>query len=153
MTVTAEQFWTWSLAFYGKPGAAAACLALQDGQDADVSILLLLLFAASLGLEALECDDIARLDAAVLPWRMQTILPLRALRRALKPAGEDAVRRHVAAAELEAERSAQRKLMQALPPLPPGGGTATERAATSLRHYDPALAGDLVGVLLGHLGT
>lgn len=153
MIVTAERFWTWSLAFYNKPGMADACLALQDGQGVDVNILLLLLFLADQGFAAPGHDDIASLDAAILPWRAQAILPLRALRRILKPSGEDAVRRHVAAAELEAERTAQRRLVQALPPLSPGAGTARERALASLRHYNPALSGDLVVVLLDHLAA
>ena len=149
--LTADGFWRWSLAFYGRPRIAETCLTLQDQHGADVNIVLLLLYAAAQGMQAIDVDDAARLEAAVSPWRVEAILPLRKLRRALKGADEKAVRHHVAAAELEAERSAQRRLVQALPRLRSADGPARAEAGVSLRHYDPALTGEVVTLLLDQL--
>jgi uncharacterized protein (TIGR02444 family) len=149
--MTAEAFWDWSLAFYADPAVSAACLALQDEHGADVNIVLVLLWLASAGAGPLDADEVLTLDRALSPWRRDVVVPLRSLRRALKGQGEDAVRRAVAAAELEAERSAQRRLVEALPALRPGSGPARSRAVASFRHYGPADSSGALGVLLDRL--
>jgi uncharacterized protein (TIGR02444 family) len=76
-------FWRFSLRFYARSKAAAACLVLQDEAGADVNLLLFLLFLAE-HQRAVTAGDVARLDGAVLVWREQVVKRLRELRRALK---------------------------------------------------------------------
>ena len=142
-----EQFWHWSLAFYRDPTVAEACLTLQDQHGADVNVVLVLLWQASLGAAPFAAGEVAALDAAIADWRAEVIVPLRSLRRALKGRGEDAVRQPVATAELAAERSAQGRLVQALPPFRQGEGSVRERAAESLRCYAPGVAGSAEALL------
>ena len=107
-------FWRFSLRFYALPGVAPACLALQDQAGVDVNVLLLLLFAADQGRE-LSRDDVARLDAAIAPWRTDVVGPLRTLRRRLKTGvgdfpSNEGFRNLVKKIELEAERVEQGRL-------------------------------------------
>jgi len=109
-------FWQFSLRFYALPDVAPACLALQDEANVDVNLLLLLLFLADNG-RAVTRDDVARLDAAIAPWRSQVVEPLRALRRRIKtgvgdipPNASEPFRNMVKKVELEAERVEQGRL-------------------------------------------
>jgi uncharacterized protein (TIGR02444 family) len=105
----AASFWRWSLASY--PKVERPLLALQDQYGADVNLVL---FCAWLGKLTPESLDSA--DAALRPWREEAIEPLRHLRRQLKNRPDAAaVRDLVKAAELEAERLAQRLLIRAVP--------------------------------------
>lgn len=104
------------------PDTAAACLRCQDEAGADVTVLLYLLWRAADGW-LLDGTSIAAADAAVSEWRTEVVQPLRAVRRALKPTSEAALRSQVAAAELAAERIALARLA-ALPV-----GDAAARAA------------------------
>jgi uncharacterized protein (TIGR02444 family) len=112
-------FWRFSLRFYALPDVAPACLALQDEAGVDVNLLLLLLFLAEKG-RAVSRDDVARLDAAIAPWRGDVVEPLRALRRRLKtgvgdfpPGASEGLRNMVKKVELEAERLEQGRLESA----------------------------------------
>jgi uncharacterized protein (TIGR02444 family) len=109
-------FWDFSLAFYARPGVAEECLALQERHDADVNVVLYLLFLARHG-RLLEERDVARLQALAEPWRQTVVLPLRALRRALKapvgvfePQATASLRNEVKRIELAAERLQQETL-------------------------------------------
>jgi len=117
----ASAFWGYATALYAQPGVAPLCLDLQDGAGRDVNLLLLCLWTGEvLGL-ALDDWDLTDLAAAVGPWNDRAVHPLRRLRRALK--GEpmaETVRARIGAAELEAERLAQRHLLAALPARAPG---------------------------------
>jgi uncharacterized protein (TIGR02444 family) len=105
----AASFWRWSLASY--PKVEQALLVLQDRYGADVNLLL---YCAWLGKLTPESLDSA--EAALRPWREEAVEPLRQLRRGLKNRPEAAaVRDLVKAAELEAERVAQRLLIGAVP--------------------------------------
>jgi uncharacterized protein (TIGR02444 family) len=106
-------FWRFSLQFYRLPGAADACLALQEESGVDVNLLLFLLWHAS-ARRRLDRADVERLEAAIAPWRNATVVPLRAVRRALKsppslvePGTAEAFRTRIKAIELEAERLQQ----------------------------------------------
>ena len=119
----ADAFWAFSLAFYGRPGVSEACIALQDQYAADVDVVLFALWCASRG-HALDDAEIAAVDGAVADWRNAVVQPVRAARRALKPApgGFDAaaagaLRKSLLANELEAERL-QQGAMEALAPSP-----------------------------------
>jgi len=131
----ASAFWGFATALYARPGVADLCLDLQDEAGRDVNLVLLCLWAGEvLGL-ALDDWDLKDLAAAVAPWNAAAIHPLRALRRSLQGNAEaDAVRAKIGAAELEAERLAQRHLLAALPKRPAGVASA-ELGFANLRHY------------------
>ena len=127
----AEAFWTFSLGFYGRPGVSAACIALQDEYGADVDLVLFALWCASLG-HTLSDAEIAAVDAHIAGGRASVVQPIRAARRALKPAPDgvdasaaDALRKSLLANELEAERL-QQCAMAAHAPAP---GTASPASA------------------------
>lgn len=133
-------FWDFSLAVYGRPGVADCCLALQDRHGLDVNLLLYCLWTAASGRGPLDEAAVAAARTAAEAWREQVIVPLRAVRRHLKPAAEgpDAAivqpcRESVKAAELAAEH-AQQLFLARLAPAPEGAGRP-DSAAESLRAY------------------
>ena len=67
----------------GEPGVAAACIDLQDQAGVDVNMLLFLLWNATLK-RTLPADAVDDLERRIGAWRDATVIPLRALRRALK---------------------------------------------------------------------
>ena len=125
MTTDSENpFWDFSLAVYGRPGVAEACLALQDRHGLDVNLLLLCCWVGAQG-RVLDSVEAARLMAAVADWQRRVTRPLRQVRRRLKAmAGADAgrlgaLRQGVKDCELAAERIAQDLLHDALSPAAP----------------------------------
>jgi len=103
-------FWTWALEAYARPGAAEACLDLQDRHGQCIPYLLWAAWAARTG---------RSLDAKVLQagaelcerWEAAAVGPLRQARRAMKPSvarvddgAREALRAEVKALELKAER-------------------------------------------------
>ena len=117
-------FWRFSLAFYRQPGVADACIALQEGAGVDVNLLLFLLWHAAQK-RALAQSDVAALEAKIGAWREATVIPLRAVRRALKsppalvaPAIAEAFRTRIKAVELEAERLQQEAMYELARPAP-----------------------------------
>jgi uncharacterized protein (TIGR02444 family) len=139
----ASSFWQFSLQFYRRPGAEEACIALQEQCDVDVNLLLFLLWQAA-DMRQASAAEIEALQRAVAPWRAATILPLRALRRALKHppalvegAAAEAFRTRIKTVELEAERL-QQEAMSTRAQVSPLSGTARsaeEAARTSLAAY------------------
>ena len=135
-------FWSFSVALYGRPGVAPACLALQDRFDCDVNLLLLALWAARCGRE-LGRQDFERLDAAVAPWRARVLEPIRAVRRQIKadpigatPELAEACRQALLEAELAGERAAQELLARSLPlDLPQQDSGDGGRARANLEAY------------------
>ncbi len=127
-------FWAFSLAVYGRPGVAEACLALQDRRGLDVNLLLFCCWAGSGG-RRLGARDMDRLEAAVGDWQRTVVAPLRAVRRRLKQPGEGAggetagLRQAVKDCEFEAERIEQAMLHAALDGLPDGLGERADPAA------------------------
>jgi len=106
-------FWRFSLQFYRLPGVAEACIALQEDSGADVNLLLFLLWHGA-QLRRLAGAEIEALEQKIAAWRDLTVIPLRAIRRALKsPPGlveggaAEALRTRIKAVELEAERLQQ----------------------------------------------
>ncbi|KAA0598588.1 uncharacterized protein (TIGR02444 family) [Azospirillum lipoferum] len=148
--MSANPFWDFSLAVYGRPGVPACCLALQDRCGVDVNVLL---FAAWAGLHCgirLSAEDLARTDGAVAGWRDEVVRPLRALRRRAKTE-DDAFYRRMKAAELEAERVQQDRLFAAGGFTPQAGGgleLAAANMALLVPGGDPALD-ELVELLAG----
>ncbi len=130
MTTNENPFWRFSLAVYGEPGVAEACLSLQDSDvpdrlerdrhALDVNLLLFCCWAGRCG-RRLNSTDMAALIAAAEPWQREVVRPLRGVRRSLKiyeataGAAAERLRAEVKAQELEAERLEQALLHAALP--------------------------------------
>lgn len=135
-------FWGYSLAVYGRPGVAEACLALQGRHGLDVNLLLFCCWAGQCG-RALTPEDLDRLTAAAGPWHEGVVKPLRAVRRWLKSrqdAGAQPLRARIKESELEAERIEQQLLAEIL--VFAAGETSPALAAANLMAYLTAL--DLV---------
>lgn len=118
MTVEAgaERFWNFSLALYGRPGVAPACLSLQDRCGLDVNLLLFCCWSAAEG-RMLPEPALRAAIAAAAPWQEAVLQPLRAVRRRLKSGlgavpevRSEPLRRRLADLELEAERIEQQVL-------------------------------------------
>jgi uncharacterized protein (TIGR02444 family) len=168
-TDSENPFWDFSLAVYGRPGVAEACLALQDRHGLDVNLLLLCCWAGSQG-QRLDRPDMARLMASVGDWQRCVVGPLRSVRRRLKhlPDGGSgqlgALRQAVRDCELDAERIEQIMLRDALAPTAEKSIAATGQAdcaAANLAVYlemadtptEPGDRADLKTVLRGAFGT
>ncbi|PWC39718.1 TIGR02444 family protein [Azospirillum sp. TSO35-2] len=139
--MSANPFWDFSLAVYGRPGVPAACLALQDRRGVDVNTLLFAAWAGIACAARLSDAELARIDGAVAGWREEVVRPLRALRRRAK-AEDDTLYRRMKAAELEAERVQQDRLFAAAGLMPRDGGSnglAAANMALLVPGGDPAL--------------
>ncbi len=97
--------WDWASGVYGRPGAEAAFLELQDAHGQCVPFLLWALWAAP------PPEALRRGAVIARPWEAAAIEPLRAARRAAKTAfvgvddtGREALRAAIEANELRAER-------------------------------------------------
>ena len=117
-TAQGSPFWRFSLQFYRQPAVADACIALQEQSGVDVNLLLFLLWQATRQ-RTFSPDEVATLEARIGPWREATVVPLRAVRRALKsppalvaPATAEAFRTRIKAVELEAERLQQEAMYE-----------------------------------------
>lgn len=111
-------FWRFSLRFYRQPEVADACIRLQEEAGVDVNLLLFLLWQA-IRQRALSAAEVAELDLRVGAWRDMTVIPLRAVRRALRsppalvaPATAELFRTRIKAVELEAERLQQEAMYE-----------------------------------------
>lgn len=137
-----DDLWTWASTAYAAPGAAEACLSLQDYHDQNVPLLLWAAWTAATGRRPDEETIEAACDAA-RAWQTTTIAPLRAVRRTLKTPVPDleaearlAVREQVKAAELAAERFLLEGL-EALSPPPIGPARpALDALAETARLWD-----------------
>jgi uncharacterized protein (TIGR02444 family) len=143
MTLSAEDFWTFSLDFYGKQNVAKACLSLQDRRDADVNILLLAAYLANKG-HVLDDTHLSIADGMTAGWRAAVLQQLRQVRRRLPKFAEEVpesdrknVKEKILEAELAAEQVAHRLIFKRLDdaPMPTEGGTARERAEKNLKLY------------------
>ena len=143
MTLSAEDFWTFSLDFYGKQNVAKACLSLQDRRDADVNILLLAAYLANKG-HVLDDTHLSIADGMTAGWRAAVLQQLRQVRRRLPKFAEEVpesdrknVKEKILEAELAAEQVAHRLIFKRLDdaPMPTEGGTAKERAEKNLKLY------------------
>lgn len=103
--------WEFALHFYGQPGIQDACLKLQDEANIDVIQLIAVLYADVVLGNAVSAEDISTFRAQAEGWREAVVLPLRGVRRFLKPECPDVLnqekellRTHVKNAELLAEQ-------------------------------------------------
>lgn len=107
----ADDFWSFALAHYARPGVAEICLQLQDAHGADVNLLLLGLWLETLRL-AWHDGDLDRLEAIAREWR-QSLAPLRQARRALKHLPDaEALYAQAKSLELAVERAVQQRLLR-----------------------------------------
>jgi uncharacterized protein (TIGR02444 family) len=120
------RFWAWTLESYARPGAAQACLDLQDHHGQCVPYLLWAAWAAHEGrpLDRPTLEAGAELAAR---WETAAVGSLRAARRAMKQevpgmadAAREALRAEVKALELQAEQL----LIEALEAMSPEPGPA-----------------------------
>jgi uncharacterized protein (TIGR02444 family) len=110
----AAELWEFSLATYAAPGVADECLALQDRHGLDVNIALFCCWYGWSGRGRLTAAGIAAAEARVADWTRDVVVPLRAVRRALKPLAAPqaaTLRTSVKRLELDAEREEQRLLV------------------------------------------
>lgn len=139
------RFWTWALEAYARPGAAEACLHLQDQHGQCIPYLLWAAWAAKEGRPL----DRAALEAGAgvsARWEAAAVGPLRAARRAMKPevagvadAAREALRAEVKALELQAEQLLIETL-EAMAPEPGSAAAPLERALASAAAAWPAQA-------------
>jgi uncharacterized protein (TIGR02444 family) len=104
------RFWTWALEAYARPGAAQACLDLQDRHGQCVPYLLWAAWAAREG-RPLDRPALEAGAGLAARWEAAAVGPLRAARRAMKPevpgvsnAAREGLRAEVKALELQAEQ-------------------------------------------------
>jgi uncharacterized protein (TIGR02444 family) len=119
MSDVAAEFWRFSLAVYGKPGVAPACLVLQDQFGTDVNLALYCCWLGATGRGRLTRAALDAADAAIAPWRHQVVENFRAARRAIKEealADSENLYAKAKAIELEAERTLQARLADRAPP-------------------------------------
>ena len=153
----AEEFWTFSLDLYARPGVADACLRLQDSYALDVNMLLLCCWLGRRGYR-LGAAELAAAEARAAPLRAQVLVPLRAVRRALKTmplAGGAALYARVKAVELAAEREEQRLIVAPWSgsPRPARDEGITEAANLTLYFTSHGLAPEVGEELINALKT
>jgi len=154
-----EALWRFSLALYARPGVAEALIALQDRAGSGVNLVLFGLWLGVSRGHPLTAAELAAAEAAIAPINEAVVLPLRQLRRQLKPAGDldlQALRRRIAGLELAAERRGQFRLAASLPgaarAAPDGGRLAAAEANLALALGDDFASAE-AGVLLEALAA
>nr|TFG52294.1 MAG: TIGR02444 family protein [Hyphomicrobiales bacterium] len=139
-------FWRYSLAVYSKDGVPQELIALQDTFDIDVNVALFCLWlGASAGLQLSE-DQLTASLSRCRQWNIETVIPMRGVRRYLKsgtavqPIAERAaeLRTHVKRLELLAEQIEQAILYdwfvgQRLPPSSGSPAKAEENLTLFMR--------------------
>ena len=76
----AVDLWEFAVAFYERPGIREQCLELQNSDGVDVCLLLVLVWLGASEVR-LTPDQIRQLDAVMVEWRTQVIIPLRNVRK------------------------------------------------------------------------
>src|SRR5579859_4758670 len=138
--------WDWTLQAYARPGVPQACLTLQDEFGQNTSLLLWAVWA--------ETEDpavLARAADIARRWEALALTPVRAVRRALKPAFEgvaDAAREDLREDVKAVELRCERVLMESLEPLGGKGGAHALAAleAASAAWGEPAPANALAAL-------
>lgn len=127
------RLWDWAVEQYALPGAAEACLRLQDAHGLSVPLMLWALWSEAGG----RSPDLEAGARTARAWEDEAVGPLRRLRRALKAleadADREAVRDQVKAVELDAERRLLNALerLPALPGPPPAPAVLLAAAAAA----------------------
>lgn len=148
-----EAFWRFSLALYARPGVVETLIALQDRAASDVNVILFALWLGASRGRRLTAAELAA-AAAIAPVNEAAVVPLRQLRRRLKPASDpdlNALRRRIAGLEMAAERQVQYRLAASLPE---EAGAASEggRLAAAQANLALTLGGEFGSAEAGTLG-
>ena len=143
--------WEWVLEAYGRPGVPEACLTLQDRYGQITSLLLWAVHA-----EVKDPALLQRAVAATKAWDRTALVPLREVRRALKPAlppfddrAREALREEVKGLELASERL----LIETLARLSgrPGGAHALEALEAASKAWGEPAPADALAALAAAL--
>ncbi len=119
-------FWTWALEAYARPGAAEACLDLQDRFGQSAPYLLWAAWAVHEG-RVLDAQTLKAGAELSDRWQAAAVAPLRAARRAMKPSVEgvpEAAREDLRAEVKALELKAEQLLIETLEALTPAPGGA-----------------------------
>jgi uncharacterized protein (TIGR02444 family) len=107
------RLWQWALEVYARPSVAQACLTLQDAHGQNVPYLLWAAWRAHEGRPA----DVEAVAGLVKRWEAEVGSPLRAVRRAIKPAWleiDDDAREDFRGAVKKIELQGEKVLMESL---------------------------------------
>ena len=110
-------FWQWSLELYSRKPVERALLKLQDECGFDVNVALWCCWRAETG-AGLDENILENAVEAKREWTAKVVHPLRAARRYLKSIDDGAdqdvprLRKHIKAAELDAEKHVQNLLFK-----------------------------------------
>lgn len=145
--------WEWTLAAYGRPGVADACLRLQDEFGQNTDLLLWAVWA-----ETKDPQLLVRGAAAARAWDQIALSPLREVRRALKPPAppvadhaRESLRQDVKTVELRAERVLLETLAE-LAGEARGGAHALEALKAASAAWKPAAPDAELAALAAALG-
>lgn len=134
-------FWDFSIAVYARDGVAPACLSLQERLGADINLLLFCCWVGASGRGVLTAKSLEQASAAIECWHDEVVRGLRAVRTRLKrdpdpapPGLSTPLRKHVGAAELEAEHIEQLILAEHAPLVARVDASLSERAADAARN-------------------
>ena len=133
------KLWQFSLQLYSKSNVKDACLTLQDKHDADVNLVLFLLYQGSLQRQ-LSTESIKHIDDNTRSFRERVIQPIRALRKSLKgkafsvEADQDSLYQNMLGLELSAEKLAQTQL-ETIDVITQNGLTPLQAATDNLSAY------------------
>src|SRR6202047_942748 len=125
--------WHFSCAFYAQPGVSEALIALQDRAGLDVNLILFALWQGACGRGPLSHAELMAAERSAGPIRAAIVLPLRALRRKLRPdrdADIQRLRERIKTLEIAAERIVQGRLAR-LTGTPAGDAAPAARAAAA----------------------
>jgi uncharacterized protein (TIGR02444 family) len=143
--------WDWTLNAYAQPGVPETCLALQDDHGQNTPLLLWAVWA-----ETRDPALLARGVEIARRWDALAVTPLRAVRRALKPAFEgmadgerEALREDVKATELRAERALLEALEALMPD--PGGTPALAALKAASKAWGPPAPDNALAALAAAL--
>ncbi len=132
-------FWDFSLALYGRPDVAPACLVLQERHGLDINVLMYCLWLAR---ENREPRDFKATLDAVAEWHGAIVRGLRTIRQRLKRpvGGADldlalALRARVQKIEIDAEHIEQLALASGATAAPRSDAAQLDRAIELLRAY------------------
>lgn len=139
-TAAEEALWSFSLAFYERPGVAEALVALQDKYGCDVNLILFALWVGVSGRGVLGADLLAAAQREAAALRAEIVEPLRSLRRRLRDHPDSEVQRlreGVKGLELAGEQLVQRRLARIAGTEDANASPAIRRAAagTNLALY------------------
>ena len=152
--MSGEALWPFALAVYGRPGAEAILLELQDAHGQCVAYLI---WALWLDAEGRLADDAALASAAELAraWQDTAVAPLRGLRRSLKQPSKAAPKRawgllrdRVKGLELDAERMLLQMLESASPAPAAAGSDPLAGLQRAARAWGGAAPTDLLQLLV-----